>query len=205
MLLNFFKLFLFLLPLFSQLEATNKFVVLTPPKCGTHLLIKALSNLLEKEETRWLGSMPANCLNLTEQITHDNGYVVAHNWDLKSLKVLVKRGYKVIFILRDPRDHAVSVLNWSYCPNWGGPSHILNIPNREKRLNELIAGNQGWPCYEFIKSRLNTLKSLPKHSYYIARFENLVGPQGGGNRKKQIKELRSLCQFLNHDIDNEKK
>ena len=47
-----------LLFLFSSLEAATKFVILSPPKCGTHLITKALVNLLDKKETSWLGDMP---------------------------------------------------------------------------------------------------------------------------------------------------
>ncbi len=194
-----------LLLILTKLDAESKFVVLSPPKCGTHLLVKALSNLLDKQETTWLGDLPINAVELTEQITRDGGYAVSHNWDQKSLKDLIQKGYKVIFMLRDPRDHAISVLNWSYCPNWGGPLHILNIADRDERLTELICGSRGgWCCFNFIKLRLNLLKNLPKQSFYTAKFENLVGPKGGGSREKQIKELRSLSKFLNRAISEAK-
>lgn len=184
----------------SQLDAVCKFILLSPPKCGTHLIIKALTGITEKKETTWLGDMPADVVNLTEQVTAEGGFAVAHNWDLPTLLQLVQRGYKIVFILRDPRDHAISILDWSYKPNWGGPEHILKIANRDERLIELIAGTKGWSCYEFIKNRLKLLTCLPKTSIYIARFENLVGPKGGGSKEKQLNELRSLSKFLESEI-----
>ena len=117
---------------------------------------------------------------------------------------LVQRGYKIIFLLRDPRDHAISVLHWSYSASWGGPKHIISIPNKDERLTELITGRKGWLCYEYIRSRMDILEWLPQRSIYIARFENLVGPNGGGTRQKQVKELNALCQFLNAPPNGEK-
>ncbi len=186
------------------LEAHDKFVVLTPPKCGTHLIVKALDGLVEKEATRWLGDLPENAQFLTVKITRGGGYVVCHNWNYDTLDSLIKRGYKVIFILRDPRDHLVSVLDWSFCPNWGGPKHILQIKDREERLRELIVGERGWRCYEFIESRLKLLSSLPSKYCFTVRFENLVGPQGGGSEEEQLKELNALANFINADVSQEK-
>ena len=60
-------------------------------------------------------------------------------------------------------------------------------------------GSKGWCCYEFIKSRLKLLTYLSKSSIYLVRFENLVGPKGGGSKQKQIHELRSLAQFLEYE------
>ena len=48
----------FLLLIAFQLEGAAKFVVFTPPKCGTHLIAKALSLMLDKKATSWLGLAP---------------------------------------------------------------------------------------------------------------------------------------------------
>lgn len=193
-----------LLFFFASLEGAAKFVVLSPPKCGTHLITKALALLLDKKETCWLGDMPPNPIQQTERITREGGFAVAHNWDLSTLLELVNRGYKIVFLVRDPRDHAISVLSWSYSPNWGGPRGPLEIAKPEERLTELIIGRKGWCCYEYIRSRLNILELIPRRCCFIARFENLVGQKGGGTKQAQLKELRSLCQFLGHPCSEEK-
>jgi hypothetical protein len=198
------KLISLILLLTSHLGATDKFVVLSPPKCGTHLIMKALSTLFDKQETAWLNKLPEDPVTATEQITSEGSFAVAHNWDINTLAHLVQKDYKIVFMLRDPRDHAISVLDWSYTPSWGGPKHITTIANRNERLIELISGSRGWTCYEFIKRRLNLLYMLPRQASYIVKFENLVGPNGGGSRQMQIKELRSLSKFLHSSISDEK-
>ena len=202
--LIFCFLFLFIFFLNNHAESSQKFVVLTPPKCGTHLLVKALCGLLDKESVRWLGQLPKNAVKLTNEISEDGKFVVAHNWNYRSLKDLNKNGYKIIFILRDPRDHAVSVLHWSYCPNWGGPKHIQRIIDANDRLEELITGSRGWSCYEFINSRLHLLQLFNPSQYHIVYFENLIGPKGNGSKELQLQELLSLSDFLDEDIHIDK-
>ena len=45
---------------------------------------------------------------------------------------------------------------------------------------------------------------IPRKYCYIARFENLVGPKGGGTKENQLKELRNLSHFLEHPCEDEK-
>ena len=137
--------------LIRRLDAVDKFVIYSPPKCGTHLITKAFNELLEVEGHRWLGALPVDAITRTERILDEGNFVVCHNWTLRELEAFVSKGYKIIFILRDPRDHLASVHHWSYCPNWGGPRHILKILDPDKRMEELILGHRGWCCYDFIR------------------------------------------------------
>ena len=85
------------------------------------------------KETSWLSKLPDDAVNLTEQVTAEGGFIVAHNWEPPMLAQLVQRGYKIVFILGYPRTTALSVLDWSYTPSWGGRGLILHNDRQSRR------------------------------------------------------------------------
>lgn len=191
------------------------FIIFSPPKTGTHLVAKILELITDKHAVYCLsqiGNSDEEVIAFVDEITRNNGFVVAHNFNQKQLIQLGKKGYKIIFTLRDPRDHLVSVLDWLHEGQWTwlGVSHMTNF---EEQIEELITGERfKWRLFEqCINRRLLMLKALNKSYYKIVRFEHLVGVAGNGSQSIQEKALQNLAYLINlklstlkiHQIANE--
>lgn len=185
--------------LFAEPLAHKPFIVVSPPKCGTHLIGKVLELLLDKPcayELCELGST-SNTIELIEQHAREGRFVVAHNFNEMSLEILTARGYGVIFLMRDPRDQLISVQNWLQEGQWPWIT-AAKIADRKEQLSELVTGEKyGWKCVDScFLSYAERLKRLPRHTVYNTRFENLVGFQGGGEFYRQVIEIMKLAAFL---------
>lgn len=191
----FFFSFLFL----NLVAEETPFIVFSPPKCGTHLAGLAIEKLTGKTAVYALTELGANdeeVIHFVESVTANHSFVVAHNFTRAQLKALIQRNYKVIFTLRDLRDHLISVFDWLGEGQWPW-MRVSKIQNPKSRMEELITGEVfGWTAPTVILSRLFRLGAFPKRHYQIVRFEALVGPQGQGDKSIQIRELTELSLFL---------
>ena len=56
----------------------------------------------------------------------------------------------------------------------------------------------------YLKQNLESLLSLAKEpNVHLCRFENLVGPAGGGTLEKQKEEVLRLAEFINIQLSEE--
>jgi hypothetical protein len=200
-------IFFLFFSLFSlSLQAIDKFIVVTPPKSGTHLLTKAMEQLTNKK-----------CLNIfsTYVMTNEewkekfaeaeqqNGFIQIHaRPDPKQIKTLKKLGYKVIFLLRDPRDQALSLLFYIDDKGWVyGSLSREREPYRslsfDDKLDEIITGRRTGFCAVdglFVKYLPWTMQG--DQFILTVKFENLVGDEGGGSRQLQKLEVAKIAKFL---------
>lgn len=183
----------------SSLQAEKKFVVYTPPKCGTFLIGKAMELMTHKAGHYALSGFgsPIGLIGLLKNLSNSNQFLVTHTFNQGLLDMMVRAGYKIIFIMRDPRDQLLSMSDWMAEGQW---SHLdaSKISNESERITELITGSRyNWKCCEnCIICRLNSLKSLDPSHYFIVRYEDLVGPQGGGTQGAQLQAIFDLAAFL---------
>lgn len=197
-----------LLIFFGSLTAaipSAKFVVFTPPKCGTHLVCNVLGYMLgsaplitDKLET------PENTFELVENANKNNQFLVSHSFTSEMLDGLILRGYKIIFILRDPRDQLISMMYWMKKGYWNEFT-VSKISDINEQIEELITGERlGWRCYEdCIGYRLAMVQALKPEDVFITSFERLVGPKGGGLHDVQIDEIINISRFLDVKISYE--
>lgn len=194
----FFIPVVLILILIGSLEAADKFIVYAPPKCGTHLIGKALELMLEQKSVYMLSELE-DPINKAEAQAESGGFIVAHNWSSEVLHQLVGMGYRVVFVVRDPRDQVISMQDWMLEGNWDW-LRVAALKPSNAQLQELITGARyGWRCVDgCLLERYRILLSLPEGSYYVVHFEKLVGEEGGGSRQEQFVELSNLASFLTH-------
>ncbi|KAG6559630.1 hypothetical protein RHABOEDO_000292 [Candidatus Rhabdochlamydia oedothoracis] len=162
--------------------------ILTIPKSGTHLLEKSLG-LITRQEFK-LG-----------QTVLINGKLVLFNhlWPEMNSVIYNQNKFKVI-LFRDPRDALISQMFWmEKQKTWPGATKnqidaFLSMPEYEK-INFLIDIPVGMFYY------FNLCSELLDDSQVIAfRFEDLVGPEGGGCRLRQEETLKKLALILGQAI-----
>ncbi len=178
---------------------TKNLIVVTIPKSGTHLLSRALQHLTHWEALWGKHVDTVSPLEL-DSIKADQFYILhaqctSYNYDL-----IKHREFKVILLVRDPRDVLLSWAHW-----------LKESPDNKKfyehiSLHSLIAALienyrlshlTSQTIVEFFEQYLCWL-SYPKA--HIARFENLVGPLGGGSAENQKTELQQIAAFLELDV-----
>jgi hypothetical protein len=108
------------------------------------------------------------------------------------------RGVQVMHILRDPRDvllswaHYVPKTDWHY-GRLGLEGHTL-----EERVKKILHGYQSGAFK--IESFLNILRRsnswIEQEGVLAVRFEDLVGPKGGGNTEVQINAIHRIASFV---------
>ncbi len=187
----------------SQNPTHKPFIIVSPPKNGTHLVGKALELITNKAGTYHLVQINDHndALQLILNDTEKHSFSVIHKVPKKTLKVLVQKGYKIIFIVRDPRDQLISLQNWLREGQWPWIK-ATRIKDENAQLEEIITGKiNGWRGFKSCFLNYEALlKKLPKEAVYKTRFEKLVGPQGQGSKADQIEEIIQLAQFLEIDF-----
>lgn len=187
-----------------DLSAVEKFVLYTPPKTGSHLALKAIAKVTGHIEDRApfgivsteQGLARANCSFLHQQFTW------SHNWG-PHLDALIADGFRIVVTLRDPRDTMLSFRDWILDGRArGNPLSAVRDPH--ELLDALIEGTRhGAKSIWSFEPYWTVIAQCPPCAVHILRFENLVGPEGGGSREQQINELMGLANFLAVPITEE--
>lgn len=209
---NVLKIFIFIFLFSNLLYASDKFAVITGEKTGTHLLTRALTFLTDKKVLNcWERYADDFTLNsYLDRVENEDRFFHMHAFpETNLIEILKARGYKVIFLLRDPRDQLISVLFYILDRHWEyGPLRLDNSFGQlsfNEKIEDMITGEKSGLTVpgEFIGRRLPWML-LEDPPVYTAYFENLVGPDGDGDRDAQITELIRLAEFLNIEVSNSK-
>jgi hypothetical protein len=181
-------------------------LVQSVPKCGTHLLFECLKAFGLKEPESY--DLPDYTAKL-----HDG-----HFYNLQHMPMdYLSRPYQqiakfvdnlcrspILFIVRDPRDAALSLAHYLASKK---DYHILAALFRkmplDERLDRVIAGNYPLPvyindCLSFggdIRDLFMLYKAWWCDNFpnvWLVRFEELIGPLGGGDYAEQLKTVWGL-------------
>lgn len=192
----------------QRAQAHSPFIVVTPEKSGTHLLTKLMSRLVKKEVLNcWEHEMNETELTqLLDAAEQNNSYVHMHALPTEEIiQTLKKKGYKVIFLMRDPRDLLISLLHyiekgWSFGPcSLDRPYGQLSLKDK---LHELITGERfGLSAIPAIIIRRLPWMDQESTFVYTAYFEQLVGKEGGGNDRDQLREIVGIAGHINLKLD----
>lgn len=206
--LKFFVAFL-LLPL-GAAEKHDRFVVVTPPKSGTHLLTKALEKLTKRKCHSNFSTYELSFDEWNREIHNaerEDAFVQMHALphlnQIKSLKAL---RHKVIFLIRDPRDQAVSLLHFIEDRKWSfGTLGLEHVPYKnlsmDDKLLEIISGKKtGCSGVKGLFNNYLPWMDQPAPFVLTIRFEDLVGREGGGTRQRQVAAVRKMAKFLNMEL-----
>ncbi len=180
---------------FAPMSAT-KIVIHTIPKSGTHLLGKAVELLTGKTA----------CYDI-RKVNWVKNYYPAHE-----LRLIPRRiRYKIMTILRDPRDRFASFINTL---ERQGKRKTIN-KDLDQVISEILQnlGSGFYLNYGLLEYRsMATLdqyyqRQIPTYNFKNAcrvHFERLVGLQGGGSLADQQEEIIKIAQFLEIPLDQTK-
>ncbi len=180
-----------------------KVFVATVPKSGTHLLQKALAYL-------GIDAQYACNEQTGESLPHLTHYLRLKNID--KIKDFFSQDKKYIVTIRDPRDFTVSYINWvmqekdrKALPKWKKMS-------MDRKLYQLITGKVSAKIDNFLwwnwhMENFYIAERLMKENMsniLVLRFEDLVGPNGGGSYEKQLDCVTQIATFAGLDLPQER-
>ena len=196
------------------------------PKSGTHLLVSLLRSFprmmfsgrhyalpefsRQREPTAIAGQMPHvdwDRLARALAAVNEGQFMTAH-FPARSelISALGELDYKTIVILRDPRDIVVS--NAFYITRL--KRHFLHtrfnteFSNMDARIMACITG---FPPNEFGRGLISIGDRLRQYSgwledpnTYACRFEELVGPKGGGEAEQQRRVIEAIASHIDRKV-----
>jgi len=125
-------------------------------------------------------------------------------------KILLDNYWKGITIIRDPRDMCLSMLNHIE-PR---PHHLAykylykDLQTRHERIKAIVDGftiNNEYGERDFgkVERMLNTMLPWKNvENFIFLRFEDLVGPKGGGSEQKQHESVKKILTHLGIQNNN---
>lgn len=214
------KIYLLLIPCILQTSilAHKRVVQISIPKCGTHLLAKLITQLTGRS---WLSdlslfSIVADSSRQLYTITEQeyalfcnlpkNYFWITHLIHTKAMgdKICIYEGAP-IFLYRDPRDQMVSLIFYRRQDPARWPK-ITNI-SFDEMLFDLIRHNSitpnDPPGDNILDVYNNYLPWMQVSNMYTVRFEDLIGPQGGGSQEAQHKVIYEIATHIGISITRE--
>ncbi len=180
---------------------------LTLPKSGTHLLKKVLPMILEKD-ILYFTNIDQDPFN-PPHIPDDQYFIFNHVYPgFSKYKEWNKDKCIKVLLIRDPRDAVISFMHWlPKEKHWGPwtPQEFIddfNSLSQEERLTRSILFPDkylGIPL--FCREALEWMKDP---NVFILRFEDIVGPQGGGSRATQEKTIQALSEHIGVHLSQER-
>lgn len=176
------------------------------PKAGTNLLLRSLYLLPEHYRViaktitneRFEGAGKRLLSNASA-----GAVVAAHLYYSEDAeRTLEETGFRHVMMVRDPRDIAVSQFKYIAEMDVGHPLHryYSSISSEREGLQLVIHGlADRLPNYEGARPfvwRLRQYFSWADHPCHVVRFEDLVGPAGGGSESTQIEALREMTEWI---------
>ena len=179
---------------------TPKVALLTIPKSGTHLLNKAVELITSQKV------IPTNQFN-PHSIFNSGNYYVQHITDHFDF-IKDDPDIRKVLLIRDPRDTLVSQIYWTQKKGkwlWCTPNLVaraINIqPTFDDKLKEAILLSDEYYSVPWFVKRAMIWMQDP--TILTLRYEELVGPEGGGDRSAQIKAIFKLADFIGSPVTEE--
>lgn len=192
----------------------EKIIEISPPKCVTHLLAKLIKMLDERYKNDktchgWV-SLDQQQIDQLDDSEFLRGHLI---YNAQNLKLFQKNFSKGFLIIRDPRSQIVSSAHWvkKHFRVWEDYKNesistiiyslILDgskIYGTQFKAPEIYALNRIGDFYQCY------FPWLKEQNICCVKFENLVGPNGGGTLYRQILEIKKVEKFLNIPLSETK-
>jgi len=197
----------------------DNFVVNAIPKCGTHLIMRCIYLMINKrvEETsdyvQEKDFTPKKAQKYLYFLRSKKGLPGIHKTHVpyfpQMAYTILKAGMKSIFFIRDPRDALVSLVFYMDIKS-GNHRDFMHIDSAvydtlsfDEKIKALMTGSC---CTNYIETFLKPFIKWTTYKYNLsAKFEDLIGPSGGGTREKQLQVIEQIASYLNITLSTEEK
>lgn len=203
--------FLGFMALFSPQEACaeriihDHFIIHAIPKCGTHCIERAINLLTDQP----LFHRQLSDDSLTESENEGKILRIFEPYNKQSIKLLLRRHFKVVSMYRDPRDALISHLFYMRkLSNTGRKRDFFIVSanfdelSQEEQLTALITGTEDMESYlAYFHKRIGWAKNGYSHG---VKYEDLVGSEGGGDDKLQEQAIVNIANYINMPLSQKR-
>jgi hypothetical protein len=180
-------------------------LAISVPKAGTHLLARCLEAFPDlrcyHRGVRWLPLErhgPAGAARRAFGGMGGGTFASTHvPWSPELEQAFEGMGLRSLLLVRDPRDVIVSFVMFALARR-RHPQHRLfaSLPDAQARLRLAIAGSPEHGEPPRVLERFQRFLPWAEHGARLVRFENLVGPRGGGSEAAQLAEIAGIEEHL---------
>ena len=120
--------------------------------------------------------------------------------------LLKGKGMKVVCIVRDPRDVAVSHMHYlkKRTDHFAHEEYMALADDHERLMVSIRGGALGRHRLQSLDERYRGFLAWGKDGdACVVRFEDLVGPKGGGDERAQLQAVRNVAEHLGIERDEE--
>lgn len=184
----------------------QKVLVLTIPKAGTHLIMKAVESIVQDEFCPF-GPTIIRQETINRLCYGRDRFFIDHLMpDYDFLKFDRSKKFVKVVFLRDPRDVVLSLVYWVEKMEMAFMSiekirEFNQLPFDERLSRVILMPDANYGASWFVR---NTLEWMKNPTVFVCRFEDLVGPKGGGSRKRQEKTIEALAIHLGYSLEPER-
>jgi hypothetical protein len=197
-----FRLMLLGLLLLSNLAIAEPVMVMTTPKCGTHLIQKLLTMLTGQSANFYI---PISLDPYSKPEFTNENYIINHPYP--GFDDYIESDFKKVVLIRDPKDAIISFVNWvKKDKKWGHwtPQLFIDFYNSldlNQRIDlAILFPDQYMGLKFFYEQSIRWINS----GAFVVRFEDIVGEDGNGNHDTQRDTIANLAAYLDIDINDEK-
>ena len=168
------------------------FILISVPKSGTTFLKEILAKATGLQSTFPSTISTDNCFG----VCHTRHYMLPYE--------------KYILLVRDPRDILLSYSSYltkqikgeqNYNDSLHEPFHFLSLNETEKIQFLLQFDNQFELKYDFMRLEEHLYNSTNNPNVLVLRYEDIIGPKGGGSLKSQRRSFATLIDYLRLDTN----
>ena len=179
------------------------------PKAGSNLLLRCLELMPGLVYTRVHLDIhtPPKQLSRVLRSLHRGEFATAHlPYTPEVAQVLRQQGIASFLMVRDPRDVVVSHIYWVTHKYTAGRLHpyFRDLPDDNARLMASIRGTppmkDGFRL-EDVGTRFRSYLAWVDAGSFLLRFEDLIGPAGGGSEERQRETIRRMGDHLGLALD----
>ena len=158
-----------------------------------------LEDLSNKVKTSWLKKYIARI--------PDNSFIPAHiPYSCELSNFLYKNGFKVIYIIRDPRDVLVSYINHQRRDaSYPFHDYYINCSKNEAMLSVLVTmfSKRGQKRAGLRERITNSMGWIDDKNVCSIKFEELIGSAGGGSNELQRQSIKKILDHIDLNGDEQ--
>lgn len=200
--------------LFTNIYALDQnYLIVSPPKSGGHLAADLLYLLINK-----MGVFDMTCTEIDKTSINTNSFKIHKScfrstnlfYSKENKQYLKEHNYKIIFIIRDPRDVATSFARLIKSSNTWQKIKYYSMP-LEKIISNIACDFKidapGWKNDNINNMRFGSdfynqyLGWMYDEEVCTIKYEDLIGPICKGSEQKQIATILKVADYLGVVID----
>lgn len=185
-------------------RSPKKVLLVSIQKCGTHLIQNLFKQVgLLNDSTQATG--PVHLREFKKK--KENTFISSHHTPADDVQAKLEEdpgSMKIIFLFRDPRDAVISWFHWVHPSNKKpAHSHMRYMQKVYSNFSDDEIIDMAISNDKLRKQEYNVLEHFYLSRVHLfhpnvlkMRFEDLIGPQGGGNRQRQLKSIKAFTDYL---------